>query len=360
MPPARGPRGLWNPGSDSSWKTIAWSTWLTQRGPSAWRPSTRAIVVSSPVVSASRISGWSTFEVERITAQCAPAGRHERRERGAGDGRGVVVLDQQHVRDGARAAAGAPPRARSPSPSRPGSGRAGRRSTALGPCSSAAANCSGEHAQLVDRRPGIATSPSARRMSRAEMYAGSSTITRSPGRRCAWKMRSTASNAPEVTVIDVGGRPSARNDSAASSSSSGSMLSRPAHAELRLDVDPLERGSDRGQQLRVGEADRQVADPGGGLGASRPSGSALGCRAAGDGGRPGSRGGPRHHQPALAQDPVGGVDGRRAGPEPRRRARAPSGAARRSRARPRGPPPRRSTRSRGPSTPRSDIVLDQA
>ena len=65
---------LRSPGSRSSSTTIACSTWLTQRGPSACRPSTRAIVVSSPAISASRRSGCSTFDVERITAQRRAAG----------------------------------------------------------------------------------------------------------------------------------------------------------------------------------------------------------------------------------------------------------------------------------------------
>ena len=63
-----------NPGSVSSSTTIACSTWLTQRVPSACRPSTRAIVAASPAISATLRSGCSTFEVERITAHRRAAG----------------------------------------------------------------------------------------------------------------------------------------------------------------------------------------------------------------------------------------------------------------------------------------------
>ena len=69
---------------------------LTQPGPSAWRPSTRASVVSSPVTTASRRSGPSHFDTERTTAQRSrPV--DQRVPRRAGHRPEVVVLDHEHV-----------------------------------------------------------------------------------------------------------------------------------------------------------------------------------------------------------------------------------------------------------------------
>ena len=85
----------------------------------------------------------------------------------------------------------------------------------------------------------------------------------------------------------------------------------PRDPELGVDVDARQRRGDRGQQRRIGESDAEVRAGGDrGRGPASPRGSE---------GRPSRHPGPAttlaDHEPALAQHPVGGADGRRAGPE---------------------------------------------
>ena len=56
-------------GSAQSVAAVRWSRWLTQPGPTAWRPRTRLIVWGSPARMARRRSGPSDLASERAAAQ---------------------------------------------------------------------------------------------------------------------------------------------------------------------------------------------------------------------------------------------------------------------------------------------------
>ena len=98
-------------------------TWLTQPGPQCWRPCTRATVVSSPASTATRRSGPSALETERVAAQRPPAAASVcsgRRRSARGD------RPRAAARRGARRARRAARGARSRRARRPsGSARAG-------------------------------------------------------------------------------------------------------------------------------------------------------------------------------------------------------------------------------------------
>ena len=76
--------------------TRPWSRWLTQPGPRASRPSTRATVSGSPAMNARRRSGPSDLATERTTAQrLRPWLRGV--ASGAGDRSLVIVFDDQQL-----------------------------------------------------------------------------------------------------------------------------------------------------------------------------------------------------------------------------------------------------------------------
>ena len=105
-------------------------------------------------------------------------------------------------------------------------------------------------------RTGSAERPSAARRSRRLAQPGSSTITRSPGRRCALSARSMPSSAPLVTARWSAGTPSAVRSARVCSTSSADIAGSPYSSGAPARTGP---GGRDGQQGRVRVAGRQIA-----------------------------------------------------------------------------------------------------
>ena len=317
---------------------------LTQPGPSAWRPSTRASVVSSPVRTASRRSGPSHLETRPDGGPALAAG-DQRVPRRAGHRSEVVVLDDERVVRPAPRAARPARAASNADAARVVAARRdhdGARAVALG-----LGERVRDHPALVDRHRREPQPERAREVEHAGP-AGVLDGDASPGARCAASTRSMPSSAPLTAHTRAAGMPSAAN------------AARATLGQLRqhrlLAVEPLrrlelaQRRREVGQQRRVRAARHEVARAGGHARRSRASAAEAGpppaCRCAG------AR--PRH--PVAAGRPcaaatVVGAHAEVCGGAPHRGHRAFPAAAARRRCR-----PPRSPRSRSRRSPAADTV----